>query len=133
MMHLAVVLYLAAAAAAEPAYFRLELSPSGSQVSIGEPVVRGSILVFRAYPDGKWMSVRRSAVRSQSRITAKEAAGPPPATLLSIGNLGMQGATTASTSAKPASAPRASMQGPTIIPTSDGLAVTTAPAASAPK
>ena len=126
-MHLVAVLYLAAASAAEPAYFRLELSPSGSQVSIGEPAVRGSMLVFRAYPDGKLMSVRRSDVRSQSRITAKEAAGPPPASVLSIGNLGMQGATTSSsTPGKSAPGARASSQGPRIVSTADGMAITTA-------
>ena len=127
MMHLAMVLFLAAAAPAEPIYVRLELTPSGSQVSIGQPVVRGSMLVFRAYPDGKLMSVRRSDVRSQSPITAKEAAGPPPASVTAIGNLGMQGATTASsTPGKSAPGARASAQGPRIVSTADGMAITTA-------
>ena len=77
MLHLAVVLYLASAAstvATEPVYFRLDLLPSGSQVAIGEPVVKGGMLVFHAYPDGKLMSLRRSDVKSSARITAKEAA-----------------------------------------------------------
>jgi hypothetical protein len=127
MQHLAVVLFLAAAPAAEPVYVRIDLIPSGSQVSIGEPTARGSMVVFHAYPDGKLMSVRRSAVRSYSRITAKEAATPPPPSVLSIGNLGMQGATTASsgsTARKSASA----ATGPRVVPVSDGLAITTAPA-----
>ncbi len=131
MQHLAVVLFLAAAAVAEPAYFRIELSPSGSQVSIGEPVVRGSMVVFRAYPDGKWMSVRRSDVRTSSRITAKEAAGPPPASLVSIGTLAMQGGSpsfSGSMPGKPAPGAGATAQGPRIVPTNDGLALTTAQA-----
>jgi hypothetical protein len=131
MPHPAVVLFLAAAAAAEPAYFRIELSPSGSQVSIGEPTARGSMVVFRAYPDGKLLSVRRSTVRGYSRITTQEAAGPPPASVRSIGNLPMQGggATTATMSGAAKSAPAAaSARGPRIVPTTDGLAITTAPA-----
>jgi hypothetical protein len=131
MRHLAVVLFLAAAAAAEPAYYRLELSPSGSQVSIGEPVLRGSMLVFRAYPDGKWMSVRRSDIRASTRITAKEAAGPPPASVTAIGPLAMQGggATTSGSSArvKPAVPSSPAGQGPRVVATGDGLAITTAP------
>jgi hypothetical protein len=130
-MHLlAVVLLLAAAPAAEPVYVRIELIPSGSQVSIVEPVVRGSMVVFRAYPDGKLMSVRRSDVRSYSRITAREAAAPPPPSVLSIGNLGMQGGATASSgpsgSKATKSAPAAT--GPRVVPINDGLAITTAPA-----
>ena len=95
MLNLAFVLLLAgpqaAAASAEPAYFRLELAPSGSQVSIGEPVARGGMLVFHAYPDGKLMSLRRSDVKSSKRITAGEAAAP--ANPKPIANLAMQGGT----------------------------------------
>jgi hypothetical protein len=127
MQLLAVVLFLAAAPAAEPVYIRIELVPSGSQVSIGEPAARGSMVVFHAYPEGKLMSVRRSAVRSYTRITAKEAAAPPPPTVLSIGNLGMQGATTAS-SGSTATKAAPSVTGPRVVPTNDGLAITTAPA-----
>ena len=96
MLHLAVVLFLAspqAAAPAEPAYFRLDMAPSGSQVAIGEPVVKGGMLVFHAYPDGKLMSLRRSDVKSTTRITAKEAAGPAATNPKPIANLAMQGGT----------------------------------------
>ena len=128
MMQLVAVLYLAAATATEPVYFRLELSPSGSQVSIGEPAVRGSMVVFRAYPDGKLMSVRRSDVRSSTRITAKEAAGPPPASLVSIGALAMQGggATTSLPTGKPAPGSARSSGAPRVVATNDGMAITTA-------
>src|SRR5215831_7328984 len=96
MLHLAVVLLLASPAAppaAEPVYVRLDLSPSGSQVSIGEPVVKGGMLVFHAYPDGKLMSLRRSDVKSSTKITAKEAAGPAATNPKPIANLAMQGGT----------------------------------------
>jgi hypothetical protein len=127
MLRLATVLFLAAAAAAEPAYFRLDFSPSGSQVSIGEPVVKGSMVVYHAYPDGKLMSVRRSTVKSSTKITAKEAAGPAQASLVPIGPLAMQGGTSSgASSAKSTSG----AQGARIVPTSDGMAITTAPAGS---
>ena len=93
MLHLAVVLFLASPPAAEPAYFRLDLSPSGSQVSIGEPVVKGGMIVFHAYPDGKLMSLRRSDVKSSTRITAKDAAAPAATNPKPIANLPMQGGT----------------------------------------
>src|SRR5215470_1345682 len=112
MLHLLVVLFLASPPAAEPEYFRLELAPSGSQVSIGQPVVKGGMLVFHAYPDGKLMSLRRSDVKSSTRITAKEAAAPwnPKP----IANLAMQGgtATVAGASGQPAAA--AGSSGPAL-------------------
>jgi hypothetical protein len=139
MLHLAVVLFLASPPATEPAYFRLDLSPSGTQVSIGEPVVKGGMLVFHAYPDGRLMSLRRSDVRSSTRITAKEAAGPAEASLKPIGNLAMQGGSAPAGvpgSGKPvssgpalvrpiaqANAASSATQGPVVVPMSDGLAV----------
>jgi hypothetical protein len=150
MLHLAVALLLASPAAAEPAYFRLELAPSGSQVSIGEPVVKGGMVVFHAYPDGKLMSLRRSDVRSTTRIAAKDAAGPSTTDPKPIANLAMQGGSSniPSSSGRPANASggpaltrpigsanaaASTMQGASIVPTVDGIAVTTAPAsASAP-
>ena len=120
MLHLAFVLFLAspaATAAAEPAYFRLELAPSGSQVSIGEPVVKGGMLIFHAYPDGKLMSLRRSDVKSSTKITAKEAAAPAATNPKPIANLAMQGgtATIVGASGQPAG---------TAAPGSSGLALT---------
>src|SRR5215475_8183183 len=90
MLHLLVVLLLASPAP-ELEYFRLDLAPSGSQVSIGQPVVKGGMLVFHAYPDGKLMSLRRSDVKSSTRITAKEAAAPAATDPKAIANLAMQG------------------------------------------
>ncbi|HYX19393.1 MAG TPA: hypothetical protein VFA98_00925 [Thermoanaerobaculia bacterium] len=134
MLHLAFVLLLASPAPAEPAYFRLDLSPSGSQVAIGEPVVKGGMVVFHAYPDGKLMSLRRTDVKTTTRISAKEAAGPSTTDPKPIANLAMQGGSSSipSSSGRPAptrpivsanGAPSAS--GPQIVPVSDGVAVTT--------
>ncbi len=75
MLHLAAVLYLASVAAG-PAYFRLDLSPSGDLVTIGEPMVKGEMVVFHEYPDGRLMSVRRSDVKTSTRISAEEASAP---------------------------------------------------------
>ena len=149
MLHLAVVLFLASPQPAEPAYFRLELVPSGSQVSIGEPVIKGGTVLFHAYPDGKLMSLRRTDVKSTTRIGAKEAAGPATTDPKPIANLAMQGgASNIPSSGRPAtasggpaltrpigaaSAAVSTTQGTSIVPTVDGIAVTTSPAsASAP-
>ena len=153
MLHLAVVLFLASPPAAEPAYFRLELAPSGSQVSIGEPAVKGGMLVFHAYPDGKLMSLRRSDVKSTTRISAKDAAGPAATDPKPIANLAMQGGsapagTPGAGSGKAASsgpaltrpiaqanAAASAAQGPSVVATTEGLAVVVpqqAPAAPAP-
>ena len=107
MLHLAVVLFLASPPAKEPAYFRLDLSPSGTQMTIGEPVVKGGMLVFHAYPDGKLMSLRRSDVKSSTRVTAKEAAGPASTNPKPIANLAMQGGTAAIVGSGPAGQPGA--------------------------
>ena len=152
MLHLVVALFLASGATPEPEYFRLELSPSGSQVSIGQPVVKGGMLVFHAYPDGKLMSLRRSDVKSSTRITAKDAAAPASTNPKPIGNLAMQGGTSnvpsSSSGGRPntassgpaltrpiasANAAASAAQGPQVVPVSDGVAVVSAPPALPPK
>ena len=141
MLHLALVLFLAAPQAPEPAYFRLDLAPSGRQVSIGEPVVKGGMVLFHAYPDGKLMSLRRTDVKSTTRISAKEAAGPATTDPKPIANLAMQGGASSipSSSGRPATASggpaatrpiasanaAAAASGPQVVPVSGGVAVTT--------
>ncbi len=141
MRHLAVALLLASGAAVEPAYFRLELSPSGSQVAIGEPVVKGGMVLFHAYPDGKLMSLRRSDVKTTTRISAKDAAGPAASDPKPIANLAMQGGSSniPSSSGRPITASSgpaltrpiasanaaAAASGPQVVPVADGVAVTT--------
>ena len=124
----------AAAAAPAPAYDRIELAPSGSYVAIGTPVTKATGIVFHAYPDGKLMSLRKSDVKKVSAITAQEAAGPANKDLVSIGNLAMQGgsAPAASGGARAAGQPGSyggaivhGPQGAAMIPTRDGIAVTT--------
>jgi hypothetical protein len=119
-------IFLAVASArAETAYYRVELAPSGSVVAIGAPVVRGTTVLFHGYPDGKLMSLRKADVRKISPITAQEAAAPAQKSTVAIGNLAMQGSSPSSaTSARPSTA-RAAAQGPSVIATPDGLAVTT--------
>ena len=134
----------AAAPQAAPAYYRVELAPSGSYVVIGELVTRGNTVLFHAYPDGKLMSLRRTDVRKISPITAQEATAPAKKDLVSIGNLAMQGgsgappaaagagtaagANGASHPAPAAGSPAAFRpSGPAVVPVHDGVAVTTAP------
>jgi hypothetical protein len=145
---IAAVLFLSAVlATAETAYYRIELSPSGSMVAIGAPVVKGTTLLFHGYPDGKLMSLRKSDVKSVTAITAQEATAPPKKSLVSIGNLAMQGGSatitggasgakaggasgaTAGSAVRPTTATttaHAATNGPSVINTPDGLAVTTA-------
>jgi len=125
MPHLLIALLLASGAAAEPEYFRLDLSPSGSQVSIGAPVVKGGMLVFHAYPDGKLMSLRRSDVKGSTKITAKEAAAPAATNPKPIANLAMQGgtATVVGASGQPGGAGAAGSSGPALTrPIQQGMA-----------
>jgi hypothetical protein len=138
-------LFLAVASAApETAYYRIELSPSGSFIAIGAPVVKGTTILFHGYPDGKLMSLRKSDVKAVAAITAQEAAEPAKKSLVSIGNLAMQGGSatitgapgvavstsgaTAGSAVRPTTATtsaRAATSGPTVINTPDGLAITT--------
>ena len=137
MLHLVVAVFLASPPAAEPEYFRLDLSPSGSQVAIGQPVVKGGMLVFHAYPDGKLMSLRRSDVKGSTKITAKEAAAPSATTPKPIANLAMQGGTATVVGAGPAGQPgtAAGSSGPALTrPIQQGMAAAEAAStASVPK
>ena len=136
MRHILIALLLASAAAAAPEYFRIDLAPSGSQVSIGQPVVKGGMLVFHAYPDGKLMSLRRTDVKSSTKITAKEAAAPAATNPKPIANLAMQGgtATVVGASGQPAGAAAGGSSGPALTrPIQQGMAAAQAAStASAP-
>lgn len=133
----AALLLVAASATAETAYYRIELVPSGSLVSIGAPVARGAQVLIHGYPDGKLMSLRKSDIKSVSAITAQEAAKPAQQSVVRIADLPMQGggATTTTNpgaaSARSARSPATNATGPRIVPTSDGMVVTTG-AAPAP-
>ncbi|MGE5413602.1 MAG: hypothetical protein ACM3NW_05460, partial [Syntrophomonadaceae bacterium] len=101
-----------------------DLAPSGSQVSIGEPVVKGGMVVFHAYPDGKLMSLRKTDIKATTRITAKEAAAPSATNPKPIANLAMQGGTATVVGAgQPAGAAAAGSSGPALTrPISQGMA-----------
>ena len=126
------LLLTVASATAETAYYRVDLLPSGSLVSIGAPVARGATVLIHGYPDGKLMSLRKSDVRSVTPITAQEATKPAQRDPIAIGNLAMQGGSAPGGSGSAGSAARgAPAQGPRIVSTSDGMALTTG-AAPAP-
>jgi len=99
---LAAALLCAASGRAEDAYYRIELAPSGSLVSIGAPVTRGTTVLFHGYPSGNLMSLRKSDVRSFARISPEEASAPAHKPVVAIGSLAMQGGS--STPAAPARA-----------------------------
>ena len=122
-----------AAAAPAPAYYRIELAPSGSYVAIGAPVMKATTMVFKAHPDGRVMSLRKSDVKSVSPITAQEAAAPAKKDLVSIGNLAMQGGSAPAAGGGHGTAARgaASTGGPAVVATHDGLAITTGSTAAA--
>ncbi len=124
MWRLLVVLFLASPAP-EPGYFRLDLSPTGSQVSIGQPVVKGGMVLFHAYPDGRLMSLRKTDIKATTRITAKEAAAPLATNPKPIANLAMQGgtATVVGASGQPAGAAAGGSSGPALTrPIQQGMA-----------
>jgi hypothetical protein len=121
-------------ATAETAYYRVELLPSGSLVSIGAPVAKGTMFLIHGYPDGKLISIRKSDIKRVSSITAQEATKPAQKAPVAIADLPMQGGSgPAGSSSAPgaasagrAPAPRPAT-GPRIVPTSDGMAITIAP------
>jgi hypothetical protein len=129
-------------ASQEPAYYRIELAPSGSYVAVGALVYKGNAVVFHAYPDGNVMSLRKTDIRKVSPITAQEAAAPAKKDLVSIRDLPMQGGSGPPASGtghagpagaahpatmSPGSAVRPTSVGPAVVPVRDGLAITTAP------
>jgi hypothetical protein len=68
-------LLLAAAASTAPPLYRIELSGKRTVWSAGKPQPNGSLLLFRHYPDGALMSVRKSDVRGVSEVPAAAVAG----------------------------------------------------------
>ncbi len=103
------------AAAAQPAtYYQIDLAPSGRMLSKDQPVLKGNAYVFRSYPAGTLMSLRRSEIKHITKITPEAAAASTQqVSLVQIGTLAMQGG---STQAGPtnASAVKAKAQGPEL-------------------
>jgi hypothetical protein len=82
----------AAASAADKAYYRVEMAPSGSMVATDIPVLKGTTYFFHVYPAGTLVSLRRTDVKKITQITADAATATNPADrIVPIGNLAMQG------------------------------------------
>lgn len=112
----AALAFCAAAAGAEDAFYRIALVPSGNLVARDAPVVRGAMIVFHSVRDGNLVSVRRSDVRSVTRISPQDAVPPNPQRAIAIGNLAMQGGS----STTPQSTVRTARAVPTTPPRWNG-------------
>jgi hypothetical protein len=66
-----VALFLACAAGllGQDDLFKLELVPSGVMISMNEPMLKGDVYVFSAWPDGASTSLRRAKVGKITRVT----------------------------------------------------------------
>jgi hypothetical protein len=96
----AVLLACAFALRAEQVFYQIDLAPSGKVISQDLPVAKGTTIVFHRYPDGALMSMRRSEVKTLTRITPQTAqATLPKEKLVQIGNLAFQGSSQAGPSA----------------------------------
>jgi hypothetical protein len=98
------------AAAAEQAYYQIDLVPSGKMISTDVPALKGGSYLFHGYPSGTLVSLRKSDVRQITKITAQAAGGTSPAdSVVRIGDLAMQGASqagaTSASAVKPKSPP----------------------------
>ncbi len=87
----AAVLFACAFALRGETFYRIELIPSGELVSKSAPAWKGSTLVFRHYPDGTLMSVRRTDVRKITQVTSAQDLARRSDQVIQIGNLAMQG------------------------------------------
>ena len=110
----ALLLACACALRAEQVFYQIDLAPTGKVISQDLPVAKGNTIIFHRYPDGILMSMRRSEVKTLTRITQQAAfATLPKEKLVQIGNLAFQG----SSQAGPAAAGTASTKTATGIGT----------------
>jgi hypothetical protein len=86
----AVLVLCASVLRAGETLYQIDLVPSGKLVAKGAPTLKGSQYLFRSFPDGTFMSLRKSDVKKITPIT-DQAAAKPAAGLIQIGNLAMQG------------------------------------------
>jgi hypothetical protein len=97
--------------AAEATYYQIELVPSGTVVSTDLPVTKGTMVVFHKYPSGTLVSMRRSELKTVTKVSAaavQSANANPADAVIRIGNLAMQGgsAQAGPTNARAATAPK---------------------------
>lgn len=109
----AVLLACASVLRAEEPVYQIDLVPSGKLVAKGAPALKEGQYVFRSFPDGTFMSLRKSDVKKITPITDRAAAVQRADGVIHIGNLAMQGG---SSQAGPtnASAVRPSKGGPAL-------------------
>lgn len=92
----ALLLACASALRAEQVFYQIDLAPTGKVISQDLPVAKGNTIVFHRYPDGTLMSMRRSEVKTLTRITQQAAVATlPKEKLVQIGNLAFQGSSQA--------------------------------------
>lgn len=102
---LAAALLAAPLLSAEQTYYRVQLAPSGSTISIDKPVPDGGRIVFHQYPSGTFVSVPHDGIRTVEKISARDAERTNPSKrLITIGGLAMQGGGASSTQAGPSNA-----------------------------
>lgn len=77
---------------AEEALYQIDLVPSGQSISRGLPTLKGAQYVYREFPGGTLVSVRKSSVKAITKMSPKSAAAVDPRTrLVRIGDLAFQG------------------------------------------
>jgi len=72
-------------------FYQIDLVPSGMLLSAQPPASKGTTLVFRRFPDGTLMSLRKTDVKKVSQITRDQALLSPADQVVQIGTLAMQG------------------------------------------
>ena len=109
LLTVAVLFACASALRAETTYYQIDMVPSGSVISTDLPVTKGTMVVFHKYPGGTLMSMRRSELKTVTKVSsaAVQPANPADA-VIRIGNLAMQGGSTQAgpTNARAVSAPK---------------------------
>jgi hypothetical protein len=75
----------------QSSFYQIELVPSGKMIAKQAPVWRGTTLVFKKYPDGTLMSIRKSDVKKITQITEAAEQANTTQPIIQIGNLAMQG------------------------------------------
>lgn len=86
----AVLLACASLLRAGETLYQIDLVPSGKLIAKGAPALKGGQYLFRSFPDGTLMSLRKSDVKRITPMTDQTAA-KPTASVIQIGNLAMQG------------------------------------------
>jgi hypothetical protein len=68
----ALLLGCALALTAQENIFKIDLVPSGTMVSLNEPVIKGDAYVFSSWPDGAPVSIKRMRVQKITRVTGRQ-------------------------------------------------------------